>query len=288
LLLLSRSSPALSETTDYRRDAAASLRARARLHESIYPTVMAPRRALVALASTLLAASALRPATRCLRPVSARRAAPGIDPTSPQMQVEFEKLKGVTREEVEEELNLLGIPATPDMDDMTAKLRLMEARIIFAAPAAAGPAANASPYEKLISEKPSVKTYVDGLFNKGDINGANVFMEYVNDKAGAQARYGKEQIYQDVFAKAEEMISAPAFTSAKLLYGGFPMMGEDALRGQMESIGAVKAFSVTEEDPVTGMVGVVEFEDESSAVTAVEKWDGADMGNEVMLTLKYQ
>ena len=66
-------------------------------------------------------------------------------------------------------------------------------------------------------------------------------MEFVNDKAGAQARYGKEQIYQDVFAKAEEMISAPAFTSAKLLYGGFPMMGEDALRGQMESIGAVKA-----------------------------------------------
>ena len=45
---------------------------------------------------------------------------------------------------------------------------------------------------------------------------------------------------------------------------------------------------MTEEDPVTGMVGVVEFEDESSAVTAVEKWDGADMGNEVMLTLKYQ
>ena len=83
-------------------------------------------------------------------------------------------------------------------------------------------------------------------------------------------------------------LAAPAFTSAKLAYSGFPMMGEDGLRGQMESIGAVKAFSVTEEDPVTGMTGTVEFEAEADAKTAVEKWDGADMGNDVMLSLKYQ
>ena len=65
------------------------------------------------------------------------------------------------------------------------------------------------------------------------------------------------------------------------------MMGEDALRGQMESVGAVVTFSIDEEDPVLGCKGKVEFEEEASAVTAVDKWDGADMGNEVTLTLKY-
>ena len=174
------------------------------------------------------------------------------------------------------------------MDDMTIKLRLMEARIVMAAPPAAGPAANASPYEKLVFEKPAIKAYVDRLYNKGDINGANIFMEYINDPQQAQNRYGKEADYQAVFAKADELMAAPAFTSAKLAYSGFPMMGEDGLRGQMESIGAVKAFSVTEEDPVTGMTGTVEFEAEADAKTAVEKWDGADMGNDVMLSLKYQ
>merc|ERR1711924_430448 len=93
-------------------------------------------------------------------------------------------------------------------------------------------------------------------------NGANIFMEYINDPQQAQNRYGKEADYQAVFAKADELMAAPAFTSAKLAYSGFPMMGEDGLRGQMESIGAVKAFSVTEEDPVTGMTGTVEFEAE--------------------------
>ena len=153
---------------------------------------------------------------------------------------------------------------------------------------AAGVAANASPYEKIIFEKPAIKSYVDRLYNKGDINGANAFMEYVNDRPGAEMRYGKEDVYKAVFAVAEEMMAAPSFTSAKLSFAGFPMMGEDALRGQMESVGAVVTFSIDEEDPVLGCKGKVEFEEEASAVTAVDKWDGADMGNEVALSLKYQ
>merc|ERR1712159_658371 len=98
---------------------------------------------------------------------------------------------------------------------MTIKLRLMEARIVMAAPAAAGPAANASPYEKLVFDKPAIKAYVDRLYNKGDINGPQQ----------AKNRYGKEAAYQAVFAKADELMAAPAFTSAKLAYSGFPMMG---------------------------------------------------------------
>mmetsp|Transcript_27489 Transcript_27489/g.82509 ORF Transcript_27489/g.82509 Transcript_27489/m.82509 type:complete len:248 (+) Transcript_27489:415-1158(+) len=245
------------------------------------------RSSFAAAALLLSCARALVPARPSCTRVAPPRAA-GLDPTSPEMQAEFEKLKGVDRSEVESELELLGIPTSPDMDDMTVKLRLMEARIIFATPDKAGPAANASPYEKLIAEKPSIKTYVDGLYNKGDTTGANVFMEYVNNPEQAKSRYGSEALYQKIFEKADELVAAPAFTSATLAYAGFPMMGEDALRGQMESIGEVASFSVTEEDPVLGMTGVVTFAEESSAVTAVEKWDGADMGNEVMLTLKYK
>jgi hypothetical protein len=223
--------------------------------------------------------------------VAPRRAAAlrvgNIDPTSPEMMAEFEKLKDVSMADINAELEMMGIPTTPDMDDMSVKLRLMEARIIMGAPAAAGPPAGASAYEFLIYEKPEIKTYVDGLYNKGDINGANAFMEYVNDRPGAEMRYGKEDVYKAVFAVAEEMMAAPSFTSAKLSFAGFPMMGEDALRGQMESVGAVVTFSIDEEDPVLGCKGKVEFEEEASAVTAVDKWDGADMGNEVTLTLKY-
>ena len=223
--------------------------------------------------------------------VAPRRAAAlrvgNIDPTSPEMMAEFEKLKDVSMADINAELEMMGIPTTPDMDDMSVKLRLMEARIIMGAPDAAGPPAGASAYEVLIYEKPEIKTYVDGLYNKGDINGANAFMEYVNDRPGAEMRYGKEDVYKAVFAVAEEMMAAPSFTSAKLSFAGFPMMGEDALRGQMESVGAVVTFSIDEEDPVLGCKGKVEFEEEASAVTAVDKWDGADMGNEVTLTLKY-
>ena len=75
------------------------------------------------------------------------------------MQAEFEKLKDASRGFVEKELELMGIPYSADMDDMTIKLRLMEARIVMAAPAAAGPAANASPYEKLVFDKPAIKAY---------------------------------------------------------------------------------------------------------------------------------
>ena len=247
---------------------------------------MMARHTLVAAlcASTACALLAPPQRVRFMRPLKAA----GLDPSSPQMQAEFEKLKDASRGFVEKELELMGIPYSADMDDMTIKLRLMEARIVMAAPAAAGPATNASPYEKLVFEKPAIKAYVDRLYNKGDINGANIFMEYINDPQQAKNRYGKEAAYQAVFAKADELMAAPAFTSAKLAYSGFPMMGEDGLRGQMESIGAVKAFSVTEEDPVTGMTGTVEFEAEADAKTAVEKWDGADMGNDVMLSLKYQ
>jgi hypothetical protein len=203
------------------------------------------------------------------------------------MMAEFENVKDKSREFIEKELELLGIPVSPDMDDMTVKLRLMEARIIFAAPPQAGPAANASNYEKLIAEKPSIKTYVDRLYMEST-QSANVFMEYVNDPAQARKIYGNAPKLLKVCDQADELMAAPAFTSATLAYSGFPMMGEEGLRGQMESIGAVKSFSVTEEDPVLGMTGVVTFEEEASAVTAVEKWDGADMGNEVMLSLKYK
>ena len=249
------------------------------------PHVQKPMaRTLLLLA--VVPALALQPLRVAPRRAAALRVG-NIDPTSPEMMAEFEKLKDVSMADISAELEMMGIPTTPDMDDMSVKLRLMEARIIMGAPDAAGPPAGASAYEVLIYEKPEIKTYVDGLYNKGDINGANAFMEYVNDRPGAEMRYGKEDVYKAVFAVAEEMMAAPSFTSAKLSFAGFPMMGEDALRGQMESVGAVVTFSIDEEDPVLGCKGKVEFEEEASAVTAVDKWDGADMGNEVTLTLKY-
>lgn len=246
-------------------------------------------RALFVTVALCACATALQPlrAASSFRKTTAMRAGNQVDPSSPEMLAEFENLKDYPMSAIMNELEELGIPTSPDMGEMEIRVRLMEARVIMAKPSSAAPPAGCSAYETLIFEKPGIKTYVDGLYNKGGINEANAFMEYVNDAAQATIRYGKVEAYREVFAKAEEMMSAPAFTSSKLSFGGFPMMGEDALRGQMETCGAVKAFSVSEEDPVTGMKGSVEFEDEESAKTAVEKWDGADMGNEVSLSLKY-
>lgn len=240
--------------------------------------------------SVLVAAVCATAATALLAPqqrVRSHRPVRALDPSSPEMQAEFAVLKDASRGFMEKELELMGIPHKADMDDMEIKMRLMEARIVMSAPAAAGVAANASPYEKIIFEKPAIKSYVDRLYNKGDINGANIMMEYINDPKQATSRYGEIADYQKIFKKADELMAAPAFTSSKLAYSGFPMMGEDGLRGQMESVGAVVSFRVTEEDPVMGMTGNVEFEAEADAKTAVEKWDGADMGNEVTLSLKY-
>lgn len=170
----------------------------------------------VALCACATALQPLRAAT-ARRPTAVRVS--NIDPSSPEMVAEFEKLKGMPMSMIMTELEELGIPTTPDMDDMAIKIRLMEARVIFSQPSATGPAPGASAYEVLIYEKPGVKSYVDGLYNKGGINEANAFMEYVNDKAGATMRYGKEACYRAVFEKADEMIAAPAFTSAKLSYG---------------------------------------------------------------------
>ena len=39
---------------------------------------------------------------------------------------------------------------------------------------------------------------------------------YVNDPVQAQSRYGKEELYQKIFAKVDELVAAPAFTSATL------------------------------------------------------------------------
>lgn len=80
-----------------------------------------------------------------------------IDPTSPEMMAEFEKLKGVSMDEIKNELEMLGIPCSPDMDEMSVKLRLMEARIIFATPDATGPPPGKRPRRPRASREERVR-----------------------------------------------------------------------------------------------------------------------------------
>ena len=88
----------------------------------------------------------------------------------------------------------MGIPYSADMDDMTIKLRLMEARIADGRAGGAGPATRRLRKAGLRQARDQGR--VDRLYNKGDINGANIFMEYINDPQQAKNRYGKEAAYR--------------------------------------------------------------------------------------------
>mmetsp|Transcript_12321 Transcript_12321/g.18491 ORF Transcript_12321/g.18491 Transcript_12321/m.18491 type:complete len:271 (+) Transcript_12321:74-886(+) len=234
---------------------------------------------------------------RGLRPYSSGRvriavASSQIDLDSPEVAKEYEKVKELSIYTVKKELDDLGIPYdVAMMSEMDMKLRLMEARVRLSAPPKQkrkAPGPNASKYEKLIYENPAVKKFVDELMEIGDINRANAFTEYIDNEKVARQRYGNSQLYLDIFDKAEELKNAPAFTSRKLEFKGFPSaMGEDMIKISLEEFGTLKAFSVKIDDTSPECSGVVEYESQESADSAVAKWDGADMGMGSKLSLEY-
>jgi len=149
------------------------------------------------------------------------------------------------------------------------------------------PGPDASPYEKLLWEKPFIRQYEDELWRTGDTQSVNVFREYINTKEKAISRYGGAPQHEKIFAKAQEFIDMPAFTSKKLAFGGFPaMLGADAVKAELAKFGELAKFQVTKTDDVE-IIGIVEFETQEGADAAVKKWDGADMGMDTTLSLSY-
>lgn len=226
-----------------------------------------------------------------VRSVATQLASTKLDMSDPAVVTEYNKIKDLTEDSVKYELKDLGIPFNPAAGDMDLKLMLMEARVRLATPTKKeAPGKGATPFEKLIFEKPAVKKAWEAYLDAGDINAANAFVEYVNTPEVAQKRYGDNQIYRDVFDAVERLVKAPAFTSNKLSFDGFPPgMGEDMVKVSFKEFGEITAFtSKGADDPIAeSCSGTIEFDSVDAAKAAVAKWDGVDMGLGKKLELKY-
>lgn len=257
-------------------------------------------KSVVVCTACLVSISAFAPACssslRPLRQVSLKSSnVAQLDMNDPAVNEMFEKVQGLPIASVEYELDTLGIPCDPTLDDMSKRLMLMETRIRLDEKGAASGSGNkpkdtASTYEKVCFEKPKIRQYADSLYDKGDINAYNTFVEYINSPDMAKARYADIPMYKAVMDKADEMMAAPAFTSAKLKFSGFPAgMGADMIKMSFEEFGPLKTFEVANEDDVMAEAfdGVMEYETADAAMKCVARYDGADMGMGTALSLEY-
>merc|ERR1719240_1280477 len=99
----------------------------------------------------------------------------------------------------------------------------------------------------------------------------------------AKQRYAKS--YPDLIAKIEKALSPEPTT--KVTFSGFPAnMGEAAVKMTLEALGPVKELTTTESSDGMSLGGTVEFDDVDTAVKAMEKYDGMDMGMGTKLSMR--
>lgn len=209
----------------------------------------------------------------------------------PVVGQELAKVQPMSFEEVEAELAGQGIRVSQAMNEMDVKLMCVEMRLrktgqVGKQKNKQAPTKFSSKFEELVWTKPAFKEFYETVKQTGDPNALNVVTEYINDKANAVQRYGKD--YKALIRQTEQAMTAPApVKTPTLSFSGFPAnMGEQACRMTLASIGAISDFScVTDEDfPV--LKGKVTFENIEDAKKAVAKYDGMDMGMGTKLELK--
>lgn len=213
-----------------------------------------------------------------------------IDYNDPEVAAEFAQVQPMAFEDVEEELLATGVRVPPTMNDMEAKLMLVEMRLMLSGKLSGKDAKNkpdkfSSKFEEAIWTKPAFEEFYEKVKAKGDPNALNVVTEYLNSRDMAVQRYGKD--YRGLIRQLEEALNAPPpVNSPKISFSGFPAnMGVDACRMTLESIGAIAGFECAEDEDFLTLSGTVEFEDIESAKAAVAQYNGMDMGMGTALQL---
>lgn len=175
--------------------------------------------------------------------------------------------------------------------------------------------------------QPTRKGHFSCVGHKSLLTTAFRMVEYVNSPEIAKTRYGKEALYRKVFEQVDALVKAPAFTSPRLAFEGFPPgMGEDMVKISLKEFGEIVSLTTKGADDPTAYVlcelcprrltysliaplrsescsGTIEsvmckielrhssarrrFATKESAEAAVAKWDGVDMGLGKQLTFKY-
>jgi len=213
-----------------------------------------------------------------------------IDYNDPVVAAEFAEVQPMAFEDVEEELMATGVRVPPTMNDMEAKLMLVEMRLMLngkldGKEPKKRPDKFSSKFEEAMWTKPAFEQFYEKLKAKGDPNGLNVVTEYLNSRDVAVQRYGKD--YKALIRQIEVALNAPPpVNGPKLRFSGFPAnMGADACRMTLESIGAIAEFECAEDEDFPTLTGTVEFEDIESAKAAVAQYNGMDMGMGAALEL---
>ena len=108
-----------------------------------------------------------------------------IDYNDPVVAAEFSEVQPMAFEDVEEELQQSGIRVPPTMNDMEAKLMLVEMRLRNSGKLGGRgekkrPAKFSSKLEEALWTKPAFKEFYEKIKSKGDAATANVITEYLN------------------------------------------------------------------------------------------------------------
>ena len=213
-----------------------------------------------------------------------------IDFDTPENKVEYRKVEFLSRESCELELNSHAIPVFDSESDMDVRLKLLETRIrLKEADKPPEPGPNDPPFQKLVYKRPDIWKYTQKLYDCGDINSYNVFIEYVTNATEARMKYGSEQYYRDVMDRAQAMMDMEPFKSKIIDFAGFPAsMGEEMIKLSLAEFGPLESIDlrVNPKDPDT-MTGRAIFQEQSAADKAVEMWNEADMGLGTVMSLKY-
>jgi hypothetical protein len=135
-----------------------------------------------------------------------------IDYNDPVVAAEFAAVQPMTFEEVEEELMEKGIPVSQAMNEVNAKLMLVEMRLRLSGQLAGNkkqqrPTKFSSKLDEAIWTKVAFAEFYNDLKAKGDNNALNVVAEYINNKTTALQRYGKD--YKALIRKTEAALAAP-------------------------------------------------------------------------------
>jgi len=214
-----------------------------------------------------------------------------IDYTDPIVAAEYASVQSFTLEEVEEELIKSGIRVPPTMNDMEAKLMLVEMRLLNSGKIGEGkeekrPDKFSSAFEEAMWTKPAFKAFYNIIKDKGDLNSMNVVAEYLNTKDIAIQRYGKD--YASLMAQIDGAMKAPTPVNSKTIqFSGFPAnMGEAGCKMTLEAVGEIADFACTASEDSPILTGTVTFTDLESAKAAVKQYDGMDMGMGTILEFK--
>jgi len=236
---------------------------------------------LAASASAWVAPSAFSNNFRTVAP-RAPTALFAIDYNNPVVAEEFAKVQPMDLDTVEAELLETGIRAPATMNEMDIKLMLVELRLRNSGKLSDKPKeipkTFSSKFEEAIYTKPAFAEYYNELKAAGDMNTMNVIGEYLNNPEEAKVRYGVS--YKTALRKVDEALTAPPpVNSPTLTFSGFPSnMGEMGVKMTLEALGAVSEFECAESEDFPVLSGKITYEDIEDAKTAVEKYNGMDMG----------